>query len=87
MDLPTALAISVTVLTGGGIGLKFFGKNSRKNVVTSTSCEERREEIQKDLDRGEKKFDKIFTALEKQGKTLARIDERTLLWADKFGGK
>ena len=79
MDLLTASTISVAIVTGGGVALRIFGRGNRKNIVSSKSCEERREEIQKDLDRGEKKFGELFKAVQEQGKTLARIDERTLI--------
>ena len=88
MDFPTSITIAVGTVTAGGVALKLFRKgNNPKNLVTSQSCEDRREEIQKDLDRGEKKFDRLFKAVEGQGKTLARIDERTLLLLNNKRGK
>ena len=85
MDLLTASTISVAIVTGGGVVLKIFGRNKSRGAVSPQQCESNREQIQKDLDRGEKKFDRLFKAVEGQGKTLARIDERTLIWARKNG--
>ena len=79
MDLLTASTISVAIVTGGGVALRIFGRGNRKNVVSPQQCEDNREQIQKDLDRGEKKFDSLFKAVQEQGKTLARIDERTVM--------
>lgn len=80
MDLPTSIAIAVGTITAGGIALKAIGSNSSKKYVSREMCKDNRENIQEDLEKGEKKFDKLFEALQEQGKTLARIDERTLLW-------
>ncbi len=85
MDLPTALTIAVGTITAGGIGMKLFGNNSKGKGVSPKQCLENREEIQRDLERGEKKFEKLFEAVQEQGETLARIDERTLIWAKKNG--
>ncbi len=85
MDLPTALTIAVGTVTAGGISLKVFGNNSTGKGISPKQCLENREEIQKDLARGEKKFEKLFEAVKDQGETLARIDERTLIWARKNG--
>jgi len=87
MDFPTSITIAVGTITAGGVTLKLFGRGNRKRVVSPKDCEDRREEIQKDLDRGEKKFDRLFKAVEGQGKTLARIDERTLLLLNNKRGK
>ena len=86
MDLPTSITIAVGTVTAGGVALKLFGRTNSRKHVSLERCGSNREQIQKDLDRGEKKFDKLFKAVEAQGETLARIDERTLLWADKLGG-
>ena len=85
MDLGTALTIAVGTVTAGGVTLKLFGSNSKGKGVSPQMCETNREQIQKDLDRGEKKFDKLFKAVEAQSETLVRIDERTLIWARKNG--
>ena len=85
MDLPTALTIAVGTVTAGGISLKIFGNNSKGESISPKQCLDNREEIKKDLERGEKKFDKLFEAVQDQGETLARIDERTLIWARKNG--
>lgn len=85
MDLPTAITIAVGTITAGGISLKFVGRNNSKGAVSPKQCESNRDQIEKDLARGEKKFDKLFEAVEQQGKTLVRIDERTLIWAKKNG--
>ena len=85
MDLLTASTVMVGIVTAGGIALKIFGRNSSKNTISPEECESNRDQIQKDLDRGEKKFDKLFKAVESQGETLVRIDERTLIWAKKNG--
>ena len=79
MDFPTALTLSVGIVTAGGVSLKLFGRNKSKGGVSPKECESNREQIQKDLDRGEKKFDKLFKAVADQGETLVRIDERTLI--------
>lgn len=85
MDLPTSLTIAVGTITAGGLTLKLFGRSNSKKHVALDSCKGHREQIEKDLDRGEKKFDKLFQAVKAQGETLARIDERTLIWARKNG--
>ena len=85
MDYPLALTIAVGTVTAGGVTLKLFGSNSKGKGVSSQMCKTNREQIQKDLDRGEKKFDKLFSAVKAQGETLVRIDERTLIWARKDG--
>lgn len=85
MDFPTGLAITAAILTAGGVSLKVFGNNSRGKAISPKQCLENREEIKEDLERGEKKFEKLFEAIKGQGETLARIDERTLIWARKKG--
>lgn len=85
MDFPTSIAITVGTITAGGIALKLFGNNSKGKSISPKQCLENREEIQKDLEKGEKKFEKLFEAVQGQGETLARIDERTLIWARKNG--
>jgi len=42
-------------------------------------------EMEKELKRGDEKFDQIMTELRKQGQLLARIDERTHRVAEKNG--
>ena len=85
MDLGTAFTLSVGIVTAGGLSLKLFGGNSKGKGVSPEQCSGNREQIQKDLDRGEKKFDKLFTEVKTQGETLVRIDERTLIWAKRNG--
>lgn len=86
MDLPTSVAISVGIITTGGIILKFFGRNSKdKDCISSDQCSENREAIKEDLEKGETAFEEIRKDLKKQAIMLGRIDERTLLWARKNG--
>jgi len=46
-----------------------------------------KQELVKELKRGEQNFSKIFELLSQHGEMLARIDERSLNWAKKNGGK
>ncbi len=85
MDFPTSIAIAVGTLTAGGIALRLFGNNSNKNGISPKNCSEYRGAIKKDLDKGETAFQKIQEDLKKQGLMLARIDERTKIWAKKNG--
>jgi len=83
MDFPTSFAIAVGVITAGSVSLKLFGNN--KKSISPKNCAEYREAINEELDKGETAFEKIQDDLKEQGEMLARIDERTKLWAKKNG--
>ncbi len=85
MDLPTAITIAVGTITAGGISLKIFGNNNTGKGISSEQCAENREAIQQDLDRGDASFQEIRRDLKKQSIMIARIDERTQIWAKKNG--
>lgn len=54
-------------------------------VVLRDNCIERHKVINNRLQKGENTFDRIMDTLTEQGKTLVRIDERTLELAKKNG--
>ena len=83
MDFPTSFAIAAGVITAGSVSLRLFG-NNKKNI-SPKNCSDYRATIKKELDKGEDAFQKIQEDLKKQGLMLARIDERTKLWAKKNG--
>ena len=81
------LTASVSI---GFIGLIFrfhqskLGKLEDKKMDI-TAFKQVQETINKDLKRGEKKFDQVFEIMRQHGETLARIDERTINLAKKNG--
>ncbi|MCK5601220.1 hypothetical protein KAR91_05105 [Candidatus Pacearchaeota archaeon] len=83
MDFPTSFAIAAGVITAGSVSLRLFGNN--KKSISPKNCSDYRASIKEDLDKGETAFQKIQEDLKKQGLMLARIDERTQIWAQKNG--
>lgn len=67
--------------------MKLFSNSNKanKDSISSEDCSEYREAIKEDLDKGETAFEEIRKDLKKQGIMLARIDERTKIWAKKNG--
>lgn len=83
MDWPTSIAIVGTVTAAGGMALRLFGNN--KKSISPKNCSDYRADIEKELDKGEAAFQEIRKDQKKQGLMLARIDERTKIWAKKNG--
>ena len=77
----------VTVFTGlGGVGLMFrFLNNKIDSKVGQIDCDTHVRAIEKILDKGDAKFDKLSDSLEIQGKEITEI-ATTIKWLAKRNG-